>query len=54
MEELYKKIVIKEWEEIHSLEVEWPFNVYRGQSNSSWGLETLLQRIICNIKMISP
>ena len=54
MKKLYKEIVIKEWEEIHSLEVEWPFNVYRGQSDSTWGLETLLQRIICNVKINQP
>jgi hypothetical protein len=46
MRKLFSEYILKDWNDIASLEVEWSTNVFRGQGSVDWPLSTSLNRAL--------
>lgn len=40
----HSETIVSDWKDLNSLEVEWPDDIFRGQSNFSWDITTSLYR----------
>ncbi len=49
---MIKTITIRQWKDLLKLEVEWPMDVYRGQANADWTLETAYRRALVNCGLL--
>jgi len=49
---MIRTVVVQDWKEIAKLEIEWPMDLYRGQSDSSWPVASSLYRALGSRSML--
>ncbi len=48
----YEEIVLDSWEQIHTLEIDFPMEIFRGQGDSSWEISSSLCRLLDDIGLV--
>jgi FRG domain len=49
---MIRTVAIRRWRDVLKLDVEWPMDLYRGQANAEWPLQTAIHRALSRSNML--